>query len=126
MLKVLLLSVSWTAAKGSCTNENPCSGNQFCNFDDGSSGKCERCSDCAPQCGMCGLPDKGVDDCFNWCTSGDGNYYYSYGGWFSYDYWYNEAGNDYRGDDYYQVEDESQSCSIQNQVWNSKGAGQPN
>ncbi|KAK7241130.1 hypothetical protein SO694_00053250 [Aureococcus anophagefferens] len=50
-----------------------CSNNEFCNFDDGSSGGCESCSSfsSAAACGQDGLPSDGEDDCAACCFGSD-------------------------------------------------------
>ena len=59
-----------SAEVGDCSIDNPCPPNNFCNFDGGSSGRCEACTDCgAPDgCFDCGLPDAGAADCRDMCT----------------------------------------------------------
>ena len=57
-----------------CENSADCAGG-FCNFDEGSHGYCELCSDfdSAEQCHHDGLPEKGADECSDVCFDEDGS-----------------------------------------------------
>ena len=56
-----------------CTIAGPCADGFFCNFDGGTTGRCEACDDCDGYnggCGSCGLPAEGAADCSAMCVAG--------------------------------------------------------
>lgn len=61
-------------SRPTCESSGDCAGG-FCNFDEGSHGYCELCSnfDSPEQCHEDGLPDKGADECRDVCFEDDGS-----------------------------------------------------